>query len=88
MLKCEDIQNELQAFLSNEIDETQKGEMNHHIENCRACSQALQQLKRLSEVLRVWEAPAPSPVMWDKLKRRIGTHESLRARAFIHPRIR
>ena len=88
MLTCEDVQNELQAFLSNEIDETQKGEMNHHIENCRACSQALRQLKRLSEVLKVWEAPEPSPLMWDKLNRRIRTHESLRARAFIHPRIR
>jgi hypothetical protein len=88
MLKCEDVQNELRAFLSDETDEIQKGEINNHIENCQACSQVLRQLKGLSEVLKVWETPEPSPLMWDKLKRRIGTHESLRARVFTHPRIR
>ena len=88
MLKCEDVQNELQAFLGNEIDEPQKGEINDHIKNCQACSQALQQLKKLSEVLQAWEAPAPSPLMWDKLKKRIRTHESSRVKIFTNPRIR
>lgn len=88
MLKCKDVRNELQAFLGDEIDEAQKGEMNHHIENCQACSQALRQLQRLSEVLKVWEAPEPSPLLWDKLERRIRTHESIRASVFTYPRIK
>ena len=88
MLKCEDVQKELQAFLSNEIDEPQKGEINDHLENCQACSQALRQLKRLSEVLQVWETPEPSALMWDTLKRRIRTRESFRASTFKNPLIR
>jgi hypothetical protein len=88
MLTCEDVQNELQAFLSNEIDEPRKGEINDHIKNCRGCMQALGQLNKLSEVLQVWKAPEPSPLMWNKLKRRIRTHESFQARAFTNPLIR
>jgi len=87
MLKCEDVQNELQAFLSDEIDEPQKGQINDHIKSCQACSQALQQLKKLSEVLQVWKAPEPSPMMWDTLKTRIRTHESSRVKVFTNPRI-
>ena len=88
MLKCEDVQSELQALLDNEIDETQKGEINDHLENCQACSQALRQFKRLSEVLQVWKAPEPSPLMWNELKRRIRMQESFQARVFNNPRIR
>jgi len=82
MLKCEDVQNELQSFLNNEIGKSQRGQIKVHIENCENCSQALQQLKKLSEFLQVWESPAPSPMMWDKLKRRIGTREFSQPRVF------
>jgi hypothetical protein len=88
MLKCEDVQVELQAFLSDEIDEPQEREIKDHIKRCQACSQALQQLKRLSEVLKLWDSPEPSPLLWGKLNRRIRAHESFWARAFTNPRIR
>jgi len=78
MLKCEDVQNELQAFISGEIDEPLRVQIQDHIDNCENCSQALQQLKRLSEILQVWQTPTPSPLMWDKLKRRIRHSESFR----------
>ena len=88
MLKCEDVQNELQAFLSDEIDESRRAEINDHIKNCRDCSQALRQIEKLSEVLKVWDAPAPSPMMWDKLKSRIRARESLCVAVFTNRFVR
>jgi len=88
MLKCEDVQKELQAFLSDEIDESRRAEINDHIRNCRDCSQALRQIEKLSEVLKVWDAPAPSPMMWDKLKSRIRARESLHVAVFTNRFVR
>ena len=76
MSKCEDIQNELDAFLSDEIDEPQKSRIRDHLQDCRNCSQALQRLKKLSGVLQDWEAPKPSPLMYEKFKARMKDRKS------------
>jgi len=88
MLQCEDVRNELQAFLSNEVDEPQRREISDHIENCRDCSRALRQLEKLSEVIHLWEAPAPSPLVWDRLKSRIRARESLCVAVFTNRFVR
>ncbi len=85
MSKCEDVQKELEAFLSNEIDEPQKSQIHNHLKDCRNCSQALRQLTGLSEVLQSWEGLEPSPLMYEKLKTRIKTYESFWARTFTKP---
>jgi len=71
MSKCEDIQKELQAYLSDEVDEPRKSEIRNHLQDCQNCSQALQRLTKLSGVLDSWQAPEPSPVMYEKLQTRI-----------------
>ena len=88
MLKCEDVQNELQALLSNEIDEPLKGKINDHIKNCPDCSHALRRLEKLSEFLQLWQAPVPSLMMWDKLKSRIRSRESLHVAVFTNRFVR
>jgi len=88
MLKCEDVKNELQAFLSDEIDEPLKCKINDHIRNCQDCSQALRQIEKLSEVLKVWDAPAPSPLLWNKMKSRIRSRESLCVAVFTNRFVR
>ena len=88
MSKCEDVQKELEAFLSNEIDEPQKSRIYNHLKDCQNCSQALQRSTGLSEVLKSWQGLEPSPLMYEKLKTRIKTSESLRAGIFIHPFLR
>jgi hypothetical protein len=85
MSKCEDVQKELEAFLSNEIDEIQKSRIHNHLKDCQNCSQALRQLTGLSEVLKSWEGLEPSSLMYEKLKTRIKTYESFRARTFTKP---
>ena len=71
MSKCEDIQKELEAFLSDEVDEPQKSQIRDHLQDCRNCSQALQRLTNLSGVLNCWQASEPPPLMYEKLKARI-----------------
>lgn len=76
MKKCEDIQKELDAFLSGDTDELKRKEIQIHLNECQDCSQALRQLTRLSEVLQTWKGIEPSPLMYEKLKSRIRAHES------------
>ena len=85
---CEDIQKELEAFLSGEIDEHQKSEIRDHLQDCRNCSQALQRLTKLSGVLDSWQVPEPSPLMYEKLKAQMKASESFGARTFRNPHVR
>jgi len=85
MSKCEDVQKELEAFLSNEIDESQKSWIRNHLKDCRNCAQALRQLTGLSEVLQTWRGMEPSPLMYEKLKTRMKTYESFWPRTFTNP---
>ena len=88
MSKCEDIQIELQAYLSDEIDEPQRSEIRNHLQDCRNCSQALQRLTKLSGVLDSWQALEPPPLMYEKLQARMKARSSLRARTFRNTIIR
>jgi len=71
MSKCEDVRKELEAYLSDEIDEPQKSEIRNHLQDCQNCSQALRRLTNLSGVLDNWKAPEPSPEIYEKLQARI-----------------
>ncbi len=84
MSKCEDIQKELEAFLSSEIDEPQKSRIHNHLKDCRNCSQALRQLTGLSEAFQTWQGLEPSPLMYEKLKTRMKTYESFWPRIFTN----
>ena len=88
MSKCEDVQKELEAFLSHEIDEAQKSHIRDHLQDCRNCSLALQRLTKLSGVLDSWEALEPSPLMYEKLKARMNARASFGARTFRNPHVR
>ena len=88
MLICEDVQKELEAFLSGEIDEPQKSQIRDHLQDCRNCSQALRRIKKLSGVLQGWQALEPSPLMYEKLKARMKARGSFRARTFRNPLLR
>ena len=84
MSKCEDIQKELEAYLSDEIDEPQKSQIRDHLQDCQNCSQALQRLTNLSGMLQNWQALEPSPLMYEKLKARIEAHDSILAITFTN----
>lgn len=84
MMRCEDIQKELENFFSIDIDDPKKSEIQSHLDECPNCSQALQQLIRLSGALQTWQGIEPSPMMYEKLKTRMKAYES-RGRIFINP---
>jgi hypothetical protein len=88
MSKCEDVQKELEALLSNEIDEPQKSEICNHLRDCRNCSQALQRLTNLSGVLQNWQVLEPPPLMYEKLKARMKARDSFGAGTFRNPFVR
>jgi anti-sigma factor RsiW len=88
MLKCEDVQTELEAFLSGETDEPQNSEIRDHLRDCQNCSQALERLTKLSGVLQSWQALEPPPLMYEKLKTRLKARTSLGAKTFRNPLVR
>ena len=85
MMKCEDVQKELEAFFSNDIDDTIRTEIQNHLDECQDCSRALRKLTGLSEVLKTWRGIEPSPIMYAKLKARVEAHESFWGRIFTNP---
>ncbi len=84
MMKCEDIQGELEAFLSSEIDKPKRSEIQSHLDKCQNCSGLLRQQTRLSEALQTWKGIEPSPLMYEKLKIRMKVLESSWRRIFTY----
>jgi hypothetical protein len=84
MAKCEDIQKELDDFISDEIEEQKKTEIQSHLDGCQDCSVALSQLNGLSEVLNSWKEIEPSPLMHKKLKERMETLETPWRKVFAY----
>ena len=83
-MKCADIQKRLKAFLSNDMDEQKKNEIQNHLDSCLNCTRYLQQLERLSDVVQTWKGMEPSPHLWEKVRSRINEDESLRRRIFTY----
>jgi hypothetical protein len=84
MMRCEDIQEELEAFLGSETDEPKRSEIQSHLDKCQNCSGVLRQLTRLSEALQAWKGIEPSPLMYEKLKFRMKAPESSWRRIFSY----
>ncbi len=84
MSQCKDIRRELEAFLRNDIDETKRKGIQHHLDECQDCSEVLRQLKKLSRVLQTWREIEPSPMMYEKLKARLKKPESTWNRIFTY----
>jgi len=82
MMRCEDIQEELEAFLGNEIDKQKRNQIQSHLDKCQNCSGVLRELTRLSKVLQTWKEIEPSPMMYEKLKIRMKPPESSWRRIF------
>jgi hypothetical protein len=74
----------LDAFKSEEVEEQKKTEIQSHLAGCGDCSEALKQLDGLSEVLHSWKEIEPSPLLFNKLKERMGILESPWKRAFTY----
>ncbi len=88
MSTCEDVRKELEAFLSDEIDEPQKSRIRDHLQDCQNCSRALQRLTNLSGVLDSWQALEPSPAMYEKLQARMKVRGSSTAISSRNPLLR
>jgi len=51
-MNCQESKSQLQAYLDGELDLTRSLEMEKHLRECSACSQALNSLRLLQESLR------------------------------------
>ena len=76
MKKCEDVQKRLEAYVSNDIDNSERIEIQMHLAECQSCSGVLRQLTRLSEVLQTWKGIEPSPRIYETLKTRLRQTQS------------
>ncbi len=83
-MKCEDIQKRLKVFLSNDMEDHDKKEIQRHLDSCLNCSRYLQQLKKLSEVVQTWKGIEPSPHLFESIQSRAEKDESLSGRVFTY----
>lgn len=54
---CSALQSALSAYLDGELELSESGVLIHHLEQCRGCSERLEQYRALSERLRTLPAP-------------------------------
>jgi len=83
-MKCEDIQKRLKAFLSNDMEDHDKKEIQDHLDSCPACMRYHQQLRKLSAVIQTWKGIEPSPHLFESIKSRAEKNESLSGRIFTY----
>jgi len=76
MNKCDDVQERLDAYIGNDIDDSERIEIQIHLDECQNCTGVLRQLTRLSEVLQTWKGIEPSASMYEALKTRLKETES------------
>jgi hypothetical protein len=70
-MKCEDIRKEWSAFLSHDLDDGKKAEIQAHMKQCPDCAREWERHKKLSEVLHTWKSIEPSPRMYETLAARM-----------------
>ncbi|MCK7482573.1 MAG: zf-HC2 domain-containing protein [Candidatus Moduliflexus flocculans] len=51
-LSCDDVENLLSPFFDNELSEQEFGVVKEHIENCPSCNEKLENIAKLSSVLK------------------------------------
>ncbi|MDH4219233.1 MAG: zf-HC2 domain-containing protein [Candidatus Aminicenantes bacterium] len=83
-MKCEDIQKELSAFLTDDLDDQKKTEVQEHIDQCSNCSKDLEQVERLSKILHAWKGVEPSAYLYKRLESRIEQDESFWGKVFTY----
>ena len=50
-MKCEDIENQLSAYIDNELPEGEMATVEQHVLDCPACAKSLSQLKRVADMV-------------------------------------
>jgi hypothetical protein len=88
MSSCKDIQKELEAFSTSEIDPAKAHEIQDHLKECQECSQALKESTKLSEVLQAWKTIEPPSHLYENLKTRIKSVDSYHEEVIFTPFIR
>lgn len=84
-MKCEAAQIRLKSFLSGDIDDQNKNEIQDHLNRCLQCSQSLKQLTKLSKVVQTWKGIEPSPRLLENIKLRMDSDISLKKRTVSLP---
>ncbi len=85
MSKCQDVQKELEAFLSGEIDSAKKSKIQDHLKECRDCSQVLRESKKLSHVLQSWDLLDPPAHLYEKLQTQLKSANSYHEKVISKP---
>lgn len=63
-MRCEEVQERLSALIDEQLSQTEREEMQHHLRVCEACSREYQELRRFVEFCRQLEPPEPRIDLW------------------------
>jgi len=74
-MKCREIKRKLSAFQDKELPEFEMKEIERHLRNCSACSQALHEITSVWHVLSRVETIESAPFFWTRLSHRLKERE-------------
>ncbi len=89
-MNCRQVKSKLSAYQDKELSELQMAEIENHLQVCSVCSQALQDMNDVWEVLSNVETIESAPFFWTRLSQQIkekDTKQSNRIFGFL-PTIR
>lgn len=60
-MKCQNVSENLSAYMSGELDEPESHGLKQHLDGCQVCTAKMSELRRFDRLFDVWEEVEPSP---------------------------
>lgn len=73
---CEDIREQLKAFLDGELESADRTAIQDHLGGCPGCARAARQIAQLSRILQTWKSEEPSQDLYERLQAGLDSRES------------
>lgn len=76
-MKCQQIQELLSAYYDGVLPNDSSSNVDEHFVGCSACSKELTGFRKLSEMVTVFNSPAPSEKIWSQIERQLDNETPL-----------
>ncbi|MGC8783071.1 MAG: anti-sigma factor family protein [Armatimonadota bacterium] len=67
-MRCEEVQDRLSALIDEQLSQTEREQVQHHLYACEDCLREYQELRRFVEFCRQLEAPEPRIDLWQEFQ--------------------
>jgi len=78
-MNCQKVKRKLSAYQDKELPELQMTEIENHLKTCTVCSQSLQEINDIREILAHVDTIESAPFFWTRLSQRIKGKDTIQS---------